>query len=204
VADIGTHWLDLLQFITGMRVVRVCAALKTFLPNRRRPVGSIETFQAKLAVPQDTEPVAIDTEDQGSVLLEFDTGATGCFSVSQVMAGRKNRLDYEIAGSKGSLAWDSECPNDLWIGKRNEANQVLMRDPSLVDAEVRSIIAYPGGHNEGFGDTSKQLFRDVYAAVAKGQQPAQPSFPTFAEGLRELRLCDAIVESHRKQSWIKV
>ena len=144
------------------------------------------------------------TDDYGSVLLRFDHGSKGVVTVSQVAAGRKNRLSLEIAGSNVTMAWNSETPNDLWIGKRNEANQVLMRDPSLVDTKVRSIIAYPGGHNEGFGDTSKQLFREIYAAVREGKQPAKPSYPTFAEGLRELKLCDRIVESHRKQAWVKV
>lgn len=204
IADIGSHLIDLIEYITGLTITEVMADFSTVHPTRKKPLKAVETYSGKMLSPSDYQDVPIATEDYASVLLRFSNGTKGVVTVSQVAAGRKNRLSLEIAGANQTLAWNSEQPNDLWIGKRNEANQVLMRDPSLVDAEVRSIIAYPGGHNEGFGDTSKQLFRDVYAAVAKGQQPAQPSFPTFAEGLRELRLCDAIVESHRKQSWIKV
>lgn len=198
VADIGTHWLDLVQFVTGLEVTSVCADLATFLPTRRRPVGSVETFQAAAGA---TEPVAIDTEDHGSVLVRFRGGATGCFSVSQVCAGRKNRVAYEVAGAKSSLAWDSERPNELWLGRRDEANAVLTRDPALLAASVRPYANYPGGHNEGFPDTFKQLFRGFYDYVANGGERA---YPTFADGHREVVLCEAILRSHRERRWVDV
>ena len=205
VADIGTHWLDLVQFVTGLKVESVCADLRTFLPTRRRPpAGSVETFQAKREAAPAGEEVAIDTEDFGSILLRFEGGSTGCFSVSQVAAGRKNRLAYEIAGSKSSLAWDSERPNELWLGGRDRPNAVLTRDPALMHPSVRAYADYPGGHNEGFPDTFKQLFRAFYDFIDAGDFRAAAPFPTFADGHREALLCDAILTSHREQRWVDV
>jgi predicted dehydrogenase len=204
VADIGTHWLDLVQFLTGLEVEAACADLKTALPTRRRPKGSVETFQSKLGQAAQTEEVAIDTEDHGSVLLHFRGGATGCFTVSQVTAGRKNCLSYEIAAARGALAWDSERPNELWLGSRDRANEVLVRDPALLQPEVRPFANYPGGHNEGFPDTFKQLFRAVYDSIDRGDPRASWTFPTFADGHREVVLCEAILRSQRERRWVEV
>ncbi|MFO0966993.1 MAG: Gfo/Idh/MocA family oxidoreductase [Gemmataceae bacterium] len=200
VADIGTHWLDLVQHVTGLDVTEVCADLKTMLPVRRRPQGSVETFQSKLGAPPQTEPVAIRTEDYGSILLGLANGARGVCTVSQVTAGRKNCLRFEIAGSKGALAFDSERPNELWLGRRDRANELLVRDPALLHPSVRPFANYPGGHNEGFPDTFKQLFRAIYQAI-DGAQTAPRSFPTFADGHREIVLCDAILRSRETRGW---
>jgi predicted dehydrogenase len=204
VADIGTHWLDLVTWMTGLEVERVCADLRTFLPVRRRPKGGVETFQSKLDSPAETEPVAIDTEDYGSILLRFRGGASGCFTVSQVTAGRKNCLRYEIAGARSTLAWDSERPNELWLGHRDRPNELLMRDPALLHPSLRRFTNYPGGHNEGFPDTFKQLFRDVYEYIEAGDMQAPRSFPTFRDGHREVQLCEAVLRSHREGRWIEV
>jgi predicted dehydrogenase len=202
VADIGTHWLDLLTWITGREVEAVCADLRTFLPVRRRPKGSVETFSAKLGAPRETESVAIATEDYGSILLRFRGGASGCCTVSQVTAGRKNCIRHEIAGSKAALAWNSERPNELWIGRRDQANEVLLRDPALMSPEARRFADYPGGHNEGFPDTFKQLFRSVYDYIEANDYRAPRPFPTFADGHREVVLCEAVLRSHQEQRWI--
>jgi predicted dehydrogenase len=198
VADIGTHWLDLMQFVTGRTVTEVCADLRTILPTRYRPAGSSETFQSKMKPSRASVPVAIDTEDYGSVLFHADKGAGGVFSVSQVAAGRKNCVRLEVAGSKGSLAWDSERPNELWIGRRDRANECLIRDPALLSPAARSFASYPGGHNEGFPDTFKQLFRAIYATIDTG---AVVGFPTFADGHREILLCEAILRSQKSRAW---
>ncbi len=129
LADIGTHWLDLFTFITGQEVVEVCADLQTVYPVRRKPVGGVETFSGKMITHAETEPIAIDTEDYGSVLLHFGNGTKGVMHVSQVTAGHKNCIRFEIAGSKQSLAWNSQQPNQLWIGNRDQPNQELIRDP---------------------------------------------------------------------------
>lgn len=205
VGDIGTHWLDLLTFITGLEVEAVLADLKTVHPVRYRPLGSVETFKDKEPKgPGDRNPVEIKTEDYGSVLLRFRSGARGVMTVSQVTAGRKNRLTYEIAGAKAALAWDSEAPNTLWIGHRESANQSLIRDPALLDRGAASFASYPGGHNEGFPDTFKQLYRAVYEDIRRGQSAAEPLYAPFQDGHRELLLCEAVLDSHRRGGWVTV
>lgn len=204
VADIGTHWLDLIHAITGLEAEAVCADLATVFPVRQRPLGEVETFKGKGAGPTKTEPVDIATEDYGCVLIRFVGGGRGCLQVSQVTAGRKNCLRYEIAGSKCALAWCSEQPNELWIGHRDRANEMLMRDPSLVSDGARRFINYPGGHNEGFPDTFKQCFRAFYDDIAAGGRATSPSYPTFADGHREIVLCEAILRSHQENRWIEL
>ncbi len=205
VADIGTHWLDLVCSITGLEVESVFADLHTVHKTRKRPLGEVETFSGKTGgAPPATEEIPITTEDWAAILLRFANGARGSFHVSQVTAGRKNRLCYEISGANGAFAWDSQSPNELWIGSRNEANQSLLRDPGLLSDAVRPFANYPGGHNEGFPDAFKQLFRAFYAAVAEGKPPAKPNYPTFADGHREVAFCDAVIESAAQERWIKL
>jgi predicted dehydrogenase len=204
VADIGTHWMDLVTSITNLEVEAVLADLRTVHPVRRRPKGEVETFTGKLAAEAETEPVEIATEDYGSVLFRFRGGARGSLWVSQVTAGRKNCIRYEIAGSRCALAWNSESPNELWIGRRDAANECLLRDPALVSDAPRGFTDYPGGHNEGFPDAFKQCFRAFYDWIAAGDASAEPIYPTFEQGHREVVLCEAILESHRQQKWITV
>ena len=204
VADIGTHWLDLVQFIVGRKVSAVCADLRTVHAMRQRPGGGVETFSGKGSAPRKTEPIAVSTDDCGCVMLRFDNGANGCLWVSQTTAGRKNCLRYEIAGSQQSFAWNSEVPNELWIGHRDRPNEMLIRDPALMSASARAIASYPGGHNEGFPDTFKQLFRSFYGYVAAGDFTAPPPFPTFADGHREVLLCEAVLRSAREGRWVVV
>jgi len=205
IADIGTHWLDLVHNITGLEVESVCADLKTIHPIRRRPTGEVQTFKAKeQSNVVETEPVKITTEDQGCVMIRFEGGGQGCLWVSQVTAGRKNHLRYEIAGSKCALSWCSEQPNSMWIGHREKANENLMRDPALVSDTARNFISYPGGHNEGFGDTFKQCFRAFYGYIDAGDFSAPQPFPTFADGHREIVLCEAILTSHRENRWVEL
>jgi predicted dehydrogenase len=204
VADIGTHWMDLVTSITGLEIQSVFADLKTVHPVRKRPKGEVETFTGKLAKQVQTEPVAITTEDYGCILLRLTGGARGSMHVSQVTAGRKNCIRYEISGSKCALYWNSESPNELWIGRRDRPNESLIRDPSLVGDLARGYISYPGGHNEGFPDAFKQCFRAFYQYIEVGDFSATPMFPTFAEGHREVALCEAILKSHREQRWVNV
>jgi predicted dehydrogenase len=204
VADIGTHWLDLVQFVTGRHVEAVCADLRTVIPLRQRPRGGAQTFSGKMGVQANSGPVKIDTDDYGCVMLKFEGGARGVLWVSQVTAGRKNCLRFELAGSKQALAWESERPNEMWIGHRDCANELLLRDPALLSESVRQHTDYPGGHNEGFPDTFKQLFRAFYDYIATGDFSARPTFPTFADGHREVVLCEAVLRSHREQRWIEI
>jgi len=204
VADIGSHWLDLVEYITGQKVVEVFADFATFHRTRRKPLKPVETYAGKILKPEDYASIPINTEDYASVLLHFDGGARGVMTVNQVAAGRKNRIFYEIDGSSCALAWDSERPNELWIGRRDKANEVLMKDPSLVSKATQNIISFPGGHNEGFPDTSKHFFKKVYEAVLGAKPCEEWVFPTFVDGLREVVLCEAILESAQKGQWVKV
>jgi predicted dehydrogenase len=204
IADIGSHLLDITEYVTGLKITAVMADFSTVHKTRLKPLKAIETYSGKMLTPEDYQEVPINTEDHATVLLRFDNGSKGSITVSQVNAGRKNRLNIEIAGSVSAFEFNSERPNELWIGKREKANEHLMKDPSLVHREVSSLVSFPGGHNEGFPDTSKQLFKEVYAAVAAGKQPEQPTFPTFADGLRELLIGERIVESNKKQAWVTI
>lgn len=205
VADIGTHWLDLIQYITGVDIVEVCADLQTVYLERQRPTGGVETFSSKVSgKPVATQPIAIDTDDYGCVMLRFANGAKGVVWVSQVTAGRKNCVRFEIAGSGQSLAWNSESPNELWIGHRDTPNQSLIRDPGLLSDGARAITNYPGGHNEGFPDTFKQCCREFYEYIAAGDFAAPRLFPTFSDGHREIQLCEAILASHKQRAWVRV
>jgi len=184
VADIGSHWMDLIESITGLKITSLCADFATFHKIRKKPLKPVETYAGKVLKPEDYKDVPINTEDYAMVMLRFENDARGVMTVNQVAAGRKNRLYFEIDGSKQAVAWESEMPNQLWIGKRDGNNEIMLRDPSLVYPECRNIIDYPGGHNEGFPDTFKQLLREVYDSIS-GKQPASASYPTFRDGLRD-------------------
>ena len=208
LADIGTHWLDLLQSICRLEIHSVCADLQTVYPTRRRPSGSVETFSGKLnSEERELVDVSVDTEDYGGVMLRLSNGARGVMHVSQVTAGHKNCIRWEIAGSKQSLAWNSQRPDELWVGNRDSANQTLLRDPGLLSETARSHAQYPGGHNEGFPDTFKQLFRSFYSAIETDETYGTIRFadyPTFKDGHREVLLCEAILKSAQEQRWIEL
>ncbi len=204
VADIGTHWLDLTQMITGLKVTELCADLNIVHKTRKRPTGEVETFSGKVEKQENLQEIDIDTEDQAAILLRFENGARGTLWVSQTTAGRKNCLRYEIAGSKQALAWDSERPCELWLGSRENPNGVLMKDPSLLSPAAADVNAYPGGHNEGYPDTFKMHFKTVYSYIEAGDFSKPAPFPTFEDGHNELELCEAILKSSKKGSWVKL
>jgi predicted dehydrogenase len=148
----------------------------------------------------------VATEDGANVLLHFEGGARGVVTISQVSAGRKNHEWFEIDGSRAALAWNQERPNELWIGRRDRPNELLIKDPSLLDPRARPYAHYPGGHPEGYPDGPKNLFTNVYRAIREGasRNGDAPDFPTFADGLRAARLVEAVLESHRRQAWVEV
>ena len=204
VTDIGSHWLDLTTFITSLRISAVMADFKTFIPTRKKPTKPVETYSGKLLKPEDFIDQPISTEDYASILLRYENGARGVLTVSQVSAGRKNRLNFEIDGSKSSVSFESERPNELWIGHRDKPNEILLKDPSLLSDDATKIVSYPGGHNEGFPDTFKQIFASIYTYIRQGNFDAKPDFPTFADGHYELTLCEAIEQSAREEHWITI
>jgi predicted dehydrogenase len=202
VADIGSHWLDLVQFVIGKRVALVLADLATTIPVRRRPAREIETFASADDVEREDAPMT--TEDLAHILLRFDDGTRGSVVVSQVSAGRRNSLRFEVDASDGSLAWDSERNEELWLGHRGKPNELLPRDPSLFASEASRRTGLPAGHAEGFGETFKELYRAVYTAVAAGGPPDEPDYPTFADGHWENVLGDAVALSNRERRWVEV
>jgi predicted dehydrogenase len=202
VADIGTHWMDLVLKITGLQVESVLADLNTVHKVRNRPTGEVETFTGKMGGVAETEPVEITTDDYGCILFRFTNGGRGSLHVSQITAGRKNCLKYEISGAKCALGWNSEAPNELWIGYRDKPNESLVRDPALLSDTARHFANFPGGHNEGFPDAFKQCFRAFYDAVTGAVSADDALYPTFEEGHHEVVLCEAILKSHRQQAWV--
>lgn len=204
VGDIGSHWLDLMTFVSGLKVKEVFADFKTFYPVRKKPARPLETFTGKMLQPSDYVDQPISTEDYATILLHFENDVQGVLTVSQVCSGRKNRLFFEINASQSSLAWNSERPNELWVGHRTQPNQVIMKDPAILAPEARAVTSYPGGHNEGFPDTFKQLYQKVYTYLFNGDFSQKPDFPTFADGHYEMVLCEAIERSAREKKWISL
>ncbi|MDQ3937130.1 MAG: Gfo/Idh/MocA family oxidoreductase, partial [Chloroflexota bacterium] len=147
VGDIGSHWLDLTSFITGQRVAEVMADMATFIPVRQQPTGPVETFSLERSA--ETIGREIKTEDVATVLLRYESGARGTVAISQLSAGRKNSLQYEIDGSQSAAAWDSEQPDQLWLGHRGRPNEIVFRDPAIMGPAGRAAAALPAGHVEG-------------------------------------------------------
>src|SRR5919106_3031259 len=200
LGDIGSHWCDLAQHISGLRITDVLGDITTVIPRRKKPTGSREAFQTGGGDEQ-VDLVDIKVEDLASVLVRFDNGAKGSFSVGQVCAGHKNDLILEICGSKSSLRWRQEHQNELWLGHRDKANEILQKDPSLIDPEVRGYAHLPGGHQESWADAFANVMRDIYGFIAAGHKPGSghpPAFATFEDGYRANCIVEAILESAGK------
>ena len=202
IADIGSHWFDMMESITGLKTQKVLADFATFHKTRKKPLKEVETYSGKVLAPSDYEDVPIETEDYATVLIRFDKQAHGSFTTNQVAAGRKNRLYFEIYGTKCAVAFDSERPNQLWIGKRDGNNEIMIKDPSLMYKAAVAYNSYPGGHTEGFADATKQTMRNIYAAIRDGKDNG--GYANFAAGHRELTICDAIFESSVEEKWTTV
>jgi predicted dehydrogenase len=203
VADIGSHWLDLARFITGKRVIEVMADLHTFVPIRKHPAGPVETFAA-VTDGEDLIEEEMTSDDGAGVLLRFEDGVRGTLSIAQTAAGRKNSVSIEVDGSESALSWFSENPDHLWIGHRGRPNEILQRDPSILSPDAARTVGYPGGHVEGYPDTFRALFKEVYHDVAEGGPSAEPTYPTFADGHDALLVTEAVATSSREQRWIAV
>jgi predicted dehydrogenase len=193
VADIGSHWMDLAQNVTGFRIVAVMADFGTIHQTRMRP--------ERTAGPAGlTGRVAIDTEDFASVLVRFENGARGSFTVSQISAGRKNRLSLEVDGGQGALAWCSEESEFLWRGARTEPSRVMQRNPRL--ALLPGLSRLPAGHAEGWSDALVNVIRGFYEQI-RGDEP-RPWVATLAEGAYGMRLVEAVLASSRTESWVRL
>jgi predicted dehydrogenase len=213
VGDIGSHWLDMVTFVIGLRATEVLADLSTFLPVRQKPVGSVHTFDTKAHRSRTGVDQRISTEDYASILLHFANGPRGVLTVSQVSGGHQNRLHFEINGAASSLAWNSERPSELWLGHRDHANDNLLKDSALLTPAAKALVSHPVGQDESYLDTFQQLFRRVYAYIesrsssrlrTEGGTEHRPDFPTFADGHYIQLLLEAIEESARRGRWTRV
>jgi predicted dehydrogenase len=200
MGDIGSHWMDLVQHLTGMKITALCADLQIIHKTRKKPKGSIETFTGKLLKPEDYNEVPIDTEDFGAVLLHLGDRARGAFTVSQVNSGCKNRFQMEIYGTKCGVMWNQEKPDELWIGHRNRPNELIMKDPALLRDAAAAYADLPGGHSEGYDDTHKQVFKRFYKKIVDPSVSVE--YPTFADGLHGMRLLKKVIESSQKRAWV--
>ncbi len=202
VGDIGSHWMDMTQFVTGLRIAEVFADLSTAIPVRRRPKGEVETFASADDV--EREDVAMSTEDVAHILLRYENGARGSLVLSQVSMGRKNSLRFEIDGSDAAIAWDAERNEELWLGHRDRPSETLLRNATLMHPDAAARTHLPAAHAEGYADTFRELYRAVYADVARGGPSDQPDYPTFRDGHVENVLCDAVALSNRERRWVEV
>jgi predicted dehydrogenase len=205
LGDIGSHWCDLAEHVSGLRIASVLADLTTVIPTRYSAGGSAEAFSTKSGGQR--TPIQVRSEDLASVLLRFESGAKGSFSVGQVLPGHKNDLELEVNGRACSLKWKQEQQNELWIGHYNKPNSLMAKDPSLVSPEVLPYVHLPGGHQESWADAFCNLIRDAYKWIGAGGQPeTKPSMlPTFDDGYRSTCVVEAMLRSHAAGSvWEKV
>jgi len=205
LGDIGSHWCDLAEHVSGLRIDSVLADLTTVIPIRYSSGASAEAFSKDSA--GDRLPVQVQSEDLASVLLRFENGTKGCFSVGQVLPGHKNDLQLELNGQACSLKWKQEEQNELWIGRHNQPNGLMAKDPSLVSPDVLRYIHLPGGHQESWADAFFNLIKDAYGWIREGAPAdAKPAMlPTFEDGYRSTCLVDAMLKSHATGSvWQKV
>jgi predicted dehydrogenase len=201
MADIGSHWFDMAEHLSGLRLASLCADLQTFHPTRKQPKHSVETFANKMMGPEDYIETPIDTEDFGAVVFRMGTRTRGSMTASQVSAGRKNGLRIEVYGTKASATWAQERPDELWVGHRDRGNEIFVKDPSLLAPGARSYADLPGGHSEGYDDTFKQVFRRFYASIASG---GAPEYPQFSDGLRQMVILNSVLESSTSRAWVDV
>jgi predicted dehydrogenase len=196
-ADIGSHWCDLAEFVSGHRITRLCARKLIALPERLR--GSQQAAFERGAAGDELRPV--DTEDAALVLFETDRGALGSVVISQLSHGRKNRLWLELDGADETLAFDQEQPEMLWCGQR-EATTLLRRDPATLSTEAARLATLPAGHPQGYADCFDGFVRDVYDAVRTGA--AADGMPLFSDGLRATRLTEGVLTSAANAEWVEV
>jgi len=202
-ADLGSHWFDLIQFVTGLKVVEVMADFATLIPVRKKPAKQVLAFEEVKET--ETVDVKIELEDYSSVLFKLSNGSPGSFTTCQACAGRKSDTEFQIYGSKCSFAWNHKRSTELWIGHREKANEIFIETPTLLDTTTAGYASLPGGHPLGYHDAVLNLFKDFYDAVKEGKEPATNiARPTFSTGYEEMKILDALVKSHKTRSWVQI
>jgi predicted dehydrogenase len=204
IADLGSHWCDLVQFITGQRIVEVMADLHTCIPRRKKPKAGPLSFSNKRDFEYDE--VAIKLDDYAALFLKLENGAHGNFTTCQVCAGKKVDLELQIFGSRESYAWSHVHPNALWIGHRERGNETFYESSALQAEGTGQYDTLPTGHPMGYHDAVYNLFRDYYAALEARHdgRPFNVTFPDFHTGHEEMCVIDAAVKSSEARAWVSV
>jgi predicted dehydrogenase len=204
VADIGSHWMDSVQMVLGAKITEVCADLVTVVPTRKKPKGQVETFSVNLQ--GDYEEKVVRTEDYGAILFKMDNQVSGVFYVSEVSAGHGCFLNFEINGSKASLAWNQEECDRMWMGFRDEDNHLVIRNPNGMSAQAKQYTYMAKGHPEGWNDAFRNNIYSFYKYIIDGKNPGSDpcDFATFEEARYIIRLTEAILESSRTRSWVTI
>lgn len=204
VADIGSHWMDCVQTVAGARITEVCADLAIVLPIRKKPKGQVETFSVNSNM--EYEEKEIKTEDYGAVLFKMDNGMHGVFNTSEVSAGRKCFLNFEIDGTKASLYWNQEAADQMWMGFRDRDNSLVMRNPNLMTPQARQYTYLAGGHPEGWNDAMRNNVFSFYKFILDGKKAGKDEcdFATFHDGHYIIKLTEAILKSNETRQWVKV
>lgn len=195
VADIGSHWMDLVEYLTGLKIIEVLAEFKTHYPIRKKPVGNVETFSKDKN--EDYEDVDIDTEDIALLMFKFDNGAIGSSTISQMTAGEKNNLNIQISGTEASIKWSLTDLENIYLGYRDEPSQIIPKDFTITQ-DASYVMDYPAGHIEGFPDAIKHVFKEIY------NQPKTKHYADFNDGLRQMILCEKIYQSAKHRTWVKI
>lgn len=202
VADIGSHWFDLIEYITELKITEVFAEFGTFHKTRKCPIMPSETFSNVGFKNEEYKEIKIDTEDFACVMLRFENGAIGNATISQMFAGIKNKISVFVGGSKMSGEWDSDDTNNLILGRRNQPNLIINKDPKILNPHAAALANYPGGHVEGFPDAIKQVFKQVYTSI---EYPSNDyDYATFEDGLRQMIICEKVYESSQTGKWTKL
>jgi predicted dehydrogenase len=199
-ADIGSHWCDLIEFVTGDRITSLCAELVTAVPERTFG-GDRHAFEAADGATGAVRRV--DTEDIALLMFRTERGVTGSLVVSQVSSGRKNQLRFEIAAPDATYAFDQEQPDVLWIGRRG-VSEVATREAQHLDPSAAAYVTVPAGHPQGYQDCFDAFVADTYHAIVAGSVLAVDGLPTFADGARSAAITDAVLRSASTRQWVDV
>jgi predicted dehydrogenase len=201
-ADIGSHWCDLVEFVTGDRLAAVCAEAVTAVPERVHAAGT-EPHAFATAVAPGASRRRVTTEDITVVLFRTRGGVAGSVVISQVSPGRKNRLQFEVAGAEATLSFDQEQPESLWVGRR-ASSEIVVRDGAHLAPAAAPYAVLPPGHPQGYQDCFDAFVADTYRAIRAGDPGAVDGLPTFADGARAADITDAVLRSARSRNWEEV
>ncbi|MCU6762790.1 Uncharacterized oxidoreductase ycjS [uncultured Roseburia sp.] len=202
IADIGSHWMDLAEFVSGQKITEVCADFSTIHPFRKKPNKTVLAFSSETFSESDYTEIPVHTEDNASVMFRFENGAKGIAFFSQVIAGKSVAIDLQIGGYKQSAQWNSADVNSLVLGQRDRGCTKIEKGTATVHPATLPLVAYPIGHAEGFPDAFKQCFKEVYESIE--QKDKTWNYADFKDGLHEMILCEKIFESNEKQQWISI